>query len=246
MTTLVTGATGFVGRHLVAHLGAEAVPLTRADADLRHPLPPLPRVDTVVHSAAIIDGDMAAIRAVNIDATARLLEWAVATGVQRFVFVSTAGVLLTTDYAQTKRDAEAIVRGAPIDVQIVRLFFPYGPGQTQPRLIPRLIASVREGRPLQIDPDGGPTLSLTYIDDVTEAMARIARLDGSHLLDLGGEAIRIRDLGELIGRVVGATPTFAFRDTPGTDLIADATETWRLLDYQPRVSIEEGIRRTCA
>jgi UDP-glucose 4-epimerase len=113
MRVLVTGATGFIGRHLVAELGRrhEVVALTRSappddvaglatwiEQDLREPLTSLPpRVDAVVHLAQsprykdFPDGAQD-VYAVNVQSTFRLLEWARGAGAQTFVLVSTGGL----------------------------------------------------------------------------------------------------------------------------------------------------------
>ncbi len=83
MGTLVTGANGFVGRAVAARL-EDAIPLTREQADLSRPLPELPPAEAVIHCAAVLD-EPARMRAVNVDGTRRLLQWASAHGVRTFV-----------------------------------------------------------------------------------------------------------------------------------------------------------------
>jgi len=241
MTTLVTGAAGFVGRHVAARI-AGAVPLTRADADLRAALPSLPRVDTVIHCAAEID-DQSAMQETNVGGTERLVTWARGTGVRTFVFISTGGIHLANRYAETKREAEQIVLAAhnALDVHVARLFFPYGPGQSSERLIPRLIARVRSGQPITIGADGGPALSLTYISDVVEAIVRIAVLQGSHVVDVGGLAVTMREIATVIGTLAAVPPVFAIGGR-SSDLVADRATLAKLTGFSPSIPIEEGLR----
>lgn len=113
MTILVTGATGFLGRAVVADLiargrsvraamrrdagpGAVAVGDLSADTDWSAALT---GIDTVVHCAArahvlkdTSDNPLAQFRAVNTEATSALAQQAVAAGVRRFVFISSIGV----------------------------------------------------------------------------------------------------------------------------------------------------------
>jgi nucleoside-diphosphate-sugar epimerase len=243
MPTLVTGSSGFVGRHLVEAL-ADAVPLSRADADLRHELPALPSVDTVIHAAATIDGDRDELLAVNAEGTRRLAEWARANGVRTFVFISTGGIELDTPYAESKRAAETHVRDAAPNTHVVRLFFPYGAGQGARRLVPRLLDAVSSGRAIEVADDGGPKLSMTYIDDVVEAIRRLAYLPGSETVDLGGEAVSMRAIAEAIGRVTGNAPVLERRESAAHDLVADTSRLAALTGFTPRISFEEGVART--
>ncbi len=237
MTTLITGASGFVGRHLVERI-ADSVPLTRADADLARPLPTLPRAETVIHCAAEID-DVSSMDEVNVRGTERLVELAKTAGVQTFVLLSTGGVHGESPYARTKRAAEEIALGARdgMSVHIARLYFPYGPGQGSRRLVPRLIARVRAGEAVTADAEGGPVLSLTYIDDVVEALVRIAALDSSHILDVGGPAIAMRD----IATTIDPNATFEI-GPPATSFIADKSALRALTGFAPQITFEEGLR----
>jgi UDP-glucose 4-epimerase len=118
MKIVVTGGTGFIGRHLLAELRErhEIVALTRSEPpeelvdgvdwreqDLREPLRGLPdRIDGVVHLAQSLrykefPEGAADVYAVNVDSTFRLLEWARAASAGTFVLASTGGLYAYAD-----------------------------------------------------------------------------------------------------------------------------------------------------
>ncbi|MBC52812.1 MAG: hypothetical protein CMQ34_03150 [Gammaproteobacteria bacterium] len=147
---LLTGASGFVGRHLQQRLNADAVgvvTLTRPQHDLLQPAT-LTRlfqqagqtIDTVYHLAAYAHVNQAQIKALyatNVDGTANLLNAAIAAGVRRLVYVSS--ILADpvydqprTAYGDAKQRAEALLQAAhaagDIEVVILRPVNVYGPG----------------------------------------------------------------------------------------------------------------------
>ncbi|HET9298877.1 MAG TPA: NAD-dependent epimerase/dehydratase family protein, partial [Candidatus Polarisedimenticolaceae bacterium] len=136
-SVFLTGAGGFVGRHLLPRLRARGIEVTclvrRAPApdamaarwvvgDLTQPGPwedALAGVDLVLHAAAATGAASPEAHArVNAEGTEALLRRAVARGVGRFVFVSTVAVKFKDKrhypYAQAKERAEAAVRAAGI------------------------------------------------------------------------------------------------------------------------------------
>lgn len=152
---LLTGATGFVGRHLQQQLqrdpSVQVVALTRPQHDLlqpatltalfqRHAQDGAQPIDTVYHLAAYAHVNQAQIKALyatNVDGTANLLRAAIAAGVRRFVYLSS--ILADPDYDQprtaygdAKQRAEALLQAAhaagDIEVVILRPVNVYGPG----------------------------------------------------------------------------------------------------------------------
>ncbi len=155
MSLLVTGGTGFVGQALVRRLGNQPMRLaTRRDFGAWSLA--LPGVTTVIHLAARVhvlpstDGDqLAAFRAINVDATLDLAREASRRGVKRFVYVSSVkvngehtatGRACTEDdppapadaYGQSKHEAEqglrALAQACAMDLVIIRPPLVYGPG----------------------------------------------------------------------------------------------------------------------
>ncbi|WP_206308686.1 NAD(P)-dependent oxidoreductase [Streptomyces sp. A1136] len=190
----VTGASGFCGGHVAraaAASGAEVVCVGRRPGpvgshrywDAARAEPDLSDTDLVVHCAAAV-GDPspgpaaeAAMRAVNVDGTARLLRAAAGRPV---VWVGSASVydprrdrsLVREDhpragqlnaYGRTKAAAEALALAA--GAVVLRPRAVYGPGDTQ--LLPRLLSRVRAGTLLLPGPD--VRLSLTAVENLADA-----------------------------------------------------------------------------
>ncbi|WP_031165518.1 NAD-dependent epimerase/dehydratase family protein [Streptomyces durhamensis] len=195
MTTIaVTGASGFCGSHVAATAaarGAEVLCVGRRPGpvgrhlpwDAAREVPDLADADLVVHCAAAVGDPVpgspaeAAMAAVNVDGTARLLGAAAGRPV---VWVSSASVYapgpgrgrITEDhpvrgqlnaYGRTKAAGEALALAA--GAVVLRPRAVYGPGD--PHLVPRLVSRVRGG--LLLLPGPSVRLSLTAVENLTEA-----------------------------------------------------------------------------
>lgn len=201
--------------------------------------------------------------AVNMSATFSLLEAARAAGVSRFVYASSGGIYgqgskvfteqqpVIADsrlgfYLTSKLVGELLVQnyGPFFSVAILRIFFAYGPGQQEDRLIMRLIANVSQGRALTLSGSDGLTINPIYVTDAAEAIARTLEAPGPMTLNIAGsETISLRQLGHLIGGIVGKEPTFKIdNSTVPTSLIGDPTLLCDSLNFTPTVSLREGIR----
>ncbi|MDY0110142.1 MAG: NAD-dependent epimerase/dehydratase family protein [Candidatus Krumholzibacteria bacterium] len=246
-SALVTGAAGFVGRWLCADLtqrgvsvraldlaGAEgpwdrfyAIDLTQVD-DLR---PAVDGVDAVFHLAGLAHTSLAgargaaAYRALNVEATRRLVGAAVAAGVPRFVLLSSvkavgeaaAGVLTdesppqpTTDYGCTKREAETIVLAAAaasgLHAAVLRSALIYGPGVKGN--LREMIDAVAAGRfpPLA---ETGNRRSLVDVRDVAAALWLVATepaANGRAYILTDGQVYSTRRILEAIRRGLGRRP----------------------------------------
>jgi UDP-glucose 4-epimerase len=225
-----------------------------------------PRVDSVVHLAQsehFRDFPEHALEVfqVNAGATARLLGYAQGAGARSFVLASSGGVyrpghdalheeldIVSREdlgyYIGTKLCSEILTEQyAPVlTVVIIRYFFVYGPGQRQDMLIPRLVRSVREGKPVTLQGENGLRINPTHVSDAARATARAMDLRESHKINVGGpQIVTLRELCETIGRRVGRAPVF--HTNPGTEpypLVGD-TEKMRRLLTTPLISVEDGI-----
>lgn len=225
----------------------------------------LPQVDAIVHLAQanvpLPDG-AADLFAVNTASTAALLEHARRSGATRFVFASSASVYglgdkpwseddapaATDFYSATKLAAERLVGAyrADMGTTIMRLVAPYGPGQRH-RMIPRLLASVREGRPITLNAEGRPRMNPIYIDDVVQIVLAALESDGHQVVNVAGdEAVTIRELAETIGNAVGLEPVFEEGTAVSGDVVAENRRMREAFGLDSLVPLELGLKRTAA
>jgi UDP-glucuronate 4-epimerase len=155
-------------------------------------------------------------------------------------------------YAATKRAGEllcatynALYR---LNVFCLRFFTVYGPRQRPEMAIHKFTRFIDRGLPLPRFGDGSTRRDYTYIDDIVFGVLRaVERVQGYEILNLGGA--RTTSLAELIGFLEQRLGKKAIVE-PQPDQPGDVVATWadvekagRLLGYDPKVGIEEGLSR---
>jgi len=226
------------------------------------------RIDAIVHAAQArnyraFPGDAAEMFAVNATSTAALLDYAARAGASRFCLLSTGTVYEPFDQGldenaklapasmlgATKLAAETLTRpyGALFPVSILRIFTPYGPGQTA-RLIPNLIDRVRDGVAVQLSADGqGMRLAPIYVDDLCAMI--VAGLDarwGGVFNVAAPQATTIHGVAEAVGRILAVAPRFETGAGAALDLAPPVDRLGQLFDLETLLPLEEGLRRTVA
>jgi uncharacterized protein YbjT (DUF2867 family) len=207
-TVLVTGANGFVGRHVVRALVPRsemvramvrsdrgAAVLAGVDCDLVRGDVTDPEslraavtgCDAVVYLVAILAGRAGAFDRVIAQGTRNLLEAAREAGVRRWVQMSVLGASRETKdlvpYFHAKWEAEEAVRASGLPHAILRPSFVFGPDGG---LVPRLARIARLAPVTPILGPGTQRLQPIWVDDVAEIVARCASGEQNGLLELGG------------------------------------------------------------
>jgi len=201
---------------------------------------------------------------VNVANVQRMLDWARVSGVQRFILASSGGVY---GYGENSfREDDVVGPGGPLGfylaskqcselvaasysecfaVVILRFFFVFGPGQKQSMLIPRLIDSVKEGKPVALQGEEGIRLNPIFVEDAALAVFRALELTGSHIINVAGpEVMHMRDIANHIGKAVGRDPVFHIdHGASPRHLSGDITKMCRLL-APPTVRFADGLERT--
>jgi len=163
-------------------------------------------------------------------------------------------------YDEAKRAGEAFINAYRIqhglDTRILRIFNAFGPrmrpGDIYGRVVARFIDQALRNRPLTVFGDGTQTRSFTYVSDMVEGILRAAWVTGAsgEVVNLGSNVeTRIIDLAEIIRRLTDSGSTIEFHPLPADDpkrRCSDISKAKRLLSWEPKTGLEEGLQRTIA
>jgi len=157
-------------------------------------------------------------------------------------------------YDEAKRFAEAMTmayhRVHGLDARIVRIFNTYGPRMrlTDGRAIPTFIRQALRQEPLTVFGDGSQTRSFTYVSDLVEGIWALMQAPVNEPVNLGNpREMTLLQLAREISRLSGSRSEIVFRPLPTDDPKVrqpDITKARRLLDWEPKVDVEDGLRRT--
>ncbi len=157
-------------------------------------------------------------------------------------------------YDEAKRFAEAITmayhRYHGVDTKIVRIFNTYGPRMRlrDGRVVPAFIGQALTGQPLTIFGDGSQTRSFCYVSDLVDGIFRLSQSDTHDPVNIGNPGeMTIKQFAEEIIRITGTASQMEFKPLPVDDPKVrqpDIGRAKRVLDWEPKVSFDEGIRQT--
>jgi len=157
-------------------------------------------------------------------------------------------------YDEAKRYAEAMTmayhRQQGVDTSIARIFNTYG-SRMRPndgRAIPTFLRQALEGKPVTVFGDGSQTRSFCYADDLVRGLFLLAQ-SGEHLpVNLGNpDEHSLLEMAQIAIRETGSSSEIVFEALPIDDPQVrqpDITRARQLLDWEPEISLTEGLRRT--
>jgi len=160
-------------------------------------------------------------------------------------------------YDEGKRCAETLFfdyhRQAKVDIRVIRIFNTYGPRMhpRDGRVVSNFIVQALEGRPITIYGDGSQTRSFCYVDDLIDGMLRMMAQDAEiGPVNLGNpKEFTIRELAETILRLTGSRSEIVYRPLPADDPTQrqpDIAKARAVLQWEPKVGLEDGLRETVA
>lgn len=159
-------------------------------------------------------------------------------------------------YDEAKRFAESLTmayhRFHNVDTRIIRIFNTYGPRMDleDGRALPNLLKQALLGQPLTVYGDGSQTRSFCYVDDLVDGIVKLLYSDEHLPVNVGNpNEMTILQFAETINRIVGNPAGITFvKDARSVrdpqQRRPDITRARSILKWEPRVDLEEGLRRT--
>ncbi len=157
-------------------------------------------------------------------------------------------------YDESKRFAEALTmayhRKHGVRTNIARIFNTYGPRMKldDGRVVPAFLDQALRGAPMTVFGSGSQTRSFCYVSDLVDGLYRLMQSDERYPVNLGNPAeLTIREFAERIRQHTGSQSEIVYRDLPEDDpkrRCPDISKARRLLGWEPRVSLDEGLTPT--
>jgi dTDP-glucose 4,6-dehydratase len=157
-------------------------------------------------------------------------------------------------YDEAKRFAEAMTmayhRFHKVDTRIVRIFNTYGPRMrpSDGRVVSNFIVQALRGEDLTVYGDGGQTRSFCFVQDEVEGLYRLFLSDYTMPMNIGNPIeFTILELAQKVLALVGGPARIDYRPLPEDDPKVrqpDITLARKVLGWEPRVSLDEGLERT--
>ena len=203
----------------------------------------------------------------NLIGTLNLLELCRRCNIPKFILASTSSIygadpsLPTPEeansdrplqpYAASKKGAEAMCHSYHflygIDVTVFRYFTVYGPAGRPDMSMFRFTQWINEGQPLRLNGDGEQSRGFTYVDDIARGTILGLKPLGYEVINLGGhETITINELIHMLEELIGNKAQIQRLPANPADMLsswANVEKAKRLLGWEPRVSLLQGVTR---
>lgn len=159
-------------------------------------------------------------------------------------------------YDESKRFAEALAmayhRQHHVETRIVRIFNTYGPRMRlkDGRVVPAFVSQALNNQPLTVFGRGEQTRSFCYCSDLIEGIYRLMMSDFHEPVNIGNpQEITVMDFARRIIELTGSRSKIVFKPLPQDDprqRRPDITRARKLLKWEPRVELADGLAKTIA
>jgi len=157
-------------------------------------------------------------------------------------------------YDEAKRFAEAVTmayhRYDHVDTHIVRIFNTYGPRMrlNDGRALPNFVYQALTGTPITVYGDGKQTRSFCYVSDLIDGIYKLSQSDEHMPTNIGNPTeLTIYEFAERVLSYFPNAPKIIFEPLPEDDpkqRRPDISKAKRLLGWEPKVSLEDGLNLT--
>ena len=157
-------------------------------------------------------------------------------------------------YDEAKRFAEAITmayhRYHNLDTRIVRIFNTYGPRMRMRdgRVVPNFITQALKSEPLTVYGQGEQTRSFQYVDDLVTGIHRLLESQEHLPVNIGNpHEMTVLEFAQKIIQLTGSKSSIVYKPLPEDDPQVrqpDISKAKRILGWEPKVDLEEGLART--
>lgn len=203
----------------------------------------------------------------NANGTLNLLESMRKYGVKKIVLASTSSLYAgqqmpfseelpvntpISPYAASKKAAEVMTYSYHylfgIDATVVRYFTVYGPAGRPDMSVFRFIRWIDEGSELVLYGDGSQSRDFTFVSDIADGTIRALKPAGFEIVNLGNSnPHELKEMISLIEERLGKKARIKQLDFQKTDMVAtwaDVSKAKKLLGWEPKIPLAEGIQKT--
>ena len=157
-------------------------------------------------------------------------------------------------YDEAKRYAEAITMAYhnhhKVDTRIARIFNTYGPRMRagDGRVVPNFINQALNNEDITVYGEGSQTRSFCYVSDLIEGIYRLMTVDFNEPVNIGNPTeLSILGFANEIIKITNSSSAIVYRDLPVDDPKVrrpDISRAKKLLGWEPKISLEEGLKET--